>query len=208
MRDDLDYEVIATGSKGNAVRIENILIDCGISFKTLKPHLYKVDTLLLTHTHTDHIKPKTLSSIRKEFPHIAVYGNADIAYRFEVDKVIGTKPFTVKKKKINIIPFEGVHDVQTTCFIIQMKDMNILYATDTNKVNLPEQIPIDYCFLEANYDEKKLEQVYKQYSNRHYDAREGSLRHLSKQKCKEFYFLNRRNAESPLIELHMSSRFY
>lgn len=30
------YNIIATGSKGNAVKIDDILIDCGVSFKKLK----------------------------------------------------------------------------------------------------------------------------------------------------------------------------
>ena len=42
----LDYNVIASGSKGNAVRIENIMIDCGITFGRMEEDLYKVDTLI------------------------------------------------------------------------------------------------------------------------------------------------------------------
>ena len=41
----LDYNVIASGSKGNAVRIGNIMIDCGITFGRMEEDLYKVDTL-------------------------------------------------------------------------------------------------------------------------------------------------------------------
>ena len=33
---ELDYKVLSTGSIGNAVRIEDIMIDCGISYKTMK----------------------------------------------------------------------------------------------------------------------------------------------------------------------------
>ena len=183
------------------------MIDCGIPFAKMKEDLYKVDTLLLTHAHTDHIKPETLERIRKEFPRINIFGNADIAYRFDIDKVIGIKPFSLPRGR-TIVPFELFHDVQTTGYIIQTDGLNILYATDTAKIYNPIKEKIDYFFLESNYDEVKLKQTYRKYSNRNYDARAGSLRHLSTQKCKEFYFVNRRSNESPLIELHQSSRFY
>lgn len=204
----LDYKVIATGSTGNAVRIENIMIDCGISFKDMKEDLYKVDTLLITHSHGDHVKPATFNNIRKEFPRIKVYGNADVAYQFDVDIVIGTAKLTLPKKRI-VIPFEGKHDVPVTGFIIQMKKLNILYMTDTSEVNPPSGFPLDYVFLESNYDERKLQELGKQYRRRGYDPRISSVtRHLSTQKCKEFYYLNRRSKESELIELHQSNRFY
>lgn len=49
----MDYEIIATGSNGNAVCIEKtILVDCGTSFKAIK-HIYKdLQLVLLTHVHT------------------------------------------------------------------------------------------------------------------------------------------------------------
>ena len=63
----MKYEIIATGSKGNAVLINDILVDCGIPFKRLKPYLYEVNTLLITHEHSDHVKATTLRAIKKHF---------------------------------------------------------------------------------------------------------------------------------------------
>lgn len=183
------------------------MIDCGIPFKKMKEDLYKVDTLLLTHSHSDHIKPATLTAIRREFPRIKVYANAYVAYKFEVDKVIGTSPLILSKNR-KIQPMDGVHDVPVTYFYIKMGKTNILYATDTCKVENPMDIPIDYFFLESNYDERKLKELSKMYKRHGYDPATSSLRHLSTQRCKEFYFVNRRNENSSLIELHQSSRFY
>jgi Cft2 family RNA processing exonuclease len=202
----LDYEVIATGSEGNCVRIENIMIDCGISYSKLHDALYKVNTLLITHTHSDHIKEATYSKIRKEFPRVQICGNSDVAYQYKVDRIIGTQPFKVKGAEI--IPFEGLHDVPVTYFIIKMHGLNIFYATDTCRVENPDRTPLDYIFLESNYDERKLKELSKQYRRKWYDPQFSNIRHLSTQKCKEFYYVNRRNADSPLIELHMSKRFY
>lgn len=204
---ELDYHIIGTGSSGNAVRIENIMFDCGVPFSHMKEDLYKVDTLLITHSHSDHIKPATLERIRKEFPGITVFGNADVAYQYDVDMVVGSKPFSLRKRR-KIIPFDGVHDVPVTGYIVQMKGLNILYMTDTSRVNPPSDLLLDYIFLESNFDERKLRQEAKRYKKHGYDPYLSVTRHLSTQKCKEFYYTHRRNEESKLIELHQSQRFY
>lgn len=204
---ELDYHIIGTGSSGNAVRIENIMFDCGVPFSHMKEDLYKVDTLLITHSHSDHIKPATLERIRKEFPGITVFGNADVAYQYDVDMVVGTKPFGLRKRR-KVIPFDGVHDVPVTGYIVQMKGLNILYMTDTARVNPPSDLLLDYIFLESNFDERKLRQEAKRYKKHGYDPYLSVTRHLSTQKCKEFYYTHRRNEESKLIELHQSQRFY
>lgn len=204
---ELDYHIIGTGSSGNAVRIENIMFDCGVPFSHMKEDLYKVDTLLITHSHSDHIKPATLERIRKEFPGITVFGNADVAYQYDVDMVVGTKPFSLRKRR-KVIPFDGVHDVPVTGYIVQMKGLNILYMTDTARVNPPSDLLLDYIFLESNFDERKLRQEAKRYKKHGYDPYLSVTRHLSTQKCKEFYYTHRRNEESKLIELHQSQRFY
>lgn len=204
---EIDYHIIGTGSSGNAVRIENIMFDCGVPFSHMKEDLYKVDTLLITHSHSDHIKPATLERIRKEFPGITVFGNADVAYQYDVDMVVGTKPFSLRKRR-KVIPFDGVHDVPVTGYIVQMKGLNILYMTDTARVNPPSDLLLDYIFLESNFDERKLRQEAKRYKKHGYDPYLSVTRHLSTQKCKEFYYTHRRNEESKLIELHQSQRFY
>lgn len=204
---ELDYNIIATGSSGNAVRIENIMFDCGIPFARMKEDLYKVDTLLITHAHSDHIKPATFDRIRKEFPMTRIYANADVAYQYDVDKVIGSCPFTLRGNR-KVYPFDGVHDVPVTGYIVEMKGLNILYMTDTAVVKPPYSKPIDYFFLESNFDERKLKEQAKKYKRHGYDPYLSVTRHLSTQKCKEFYYVNRRNRDSQLIELHQSSRFY
>lgn len=183
------------------------MIDCGIAFNKMKDELYKVDTLLITHAHSDHIKAPTLERIRKEFPGVSVYANADVAYRYEVDMVVGTAPFKLRKGR-TIIPFDGVHDVPVTGYVIVMNGLNILYMTDTARVRPPSGILFDYMFLESNFDERKLRQEAKRYKRHGYDPYLSVTRHLSTQKCKEFYYVNRRNEESRLIELHQSHRFY
>jgi len=48
----MNIEVVQTGSKGNAVLVDNILIDCGVSFKKLSPYVRRLKLVLLTHVHS------------------------------------------------------------------------------------------------------------------------------------------------------------
>ena len=182
------------------------MFDCGIPFSRMKDDLKKVDTLLITHSHTDHIKASTFNKIRSEFPEILICANADVAYQYDVDKIVGTMPFMLPGSR-RVIPFDGVHDVPVTGYVLQLKKLNILYMTDTARVDPPD-LPFDYMFLESNFDERKLKEQAKKYQRRGYDPYLSVTRHLSTQKCKEFYYVHRRNDKSILIELHKSSRFY
>jgi L-ascorbate metabolism protein UlaG (beta-lactamase superfamily) len=205
----LDYKVIASGSKGNAVRIENVMIDCGVPFSKMREELYKCDTLLITHTHSDHVRPGTLERIKKEFPRIQVCGNHDVAYHWQVDKIVGEKEFVLKRSGIKVLPQYGKHDVAVTYYFLSMPDSTeIIYATDTYEVINPDERRLDYFFLEGNYNPQKLEQMASQYSSHGYDPWKNAMRHFSHTQCREFYYTYRRSKESELIVLHKSERFF
>lgn len=65
----INYEIISTGSKGNAVVLDNrILIDCGVTFKKLMAVYRDIDIVLLTHIHSDHFKHATIRMLAYERP--------------------------------------------------------------------------------------------------------------------------------------------
>lgn len=202
----LNYEIISSGSIGNSVRIENVLIDCGVAYNKLKETLYDVDVLLLTHIHGDHIVPSTLNRIKKMFPNITIIGNYEVAQKYGVDIICNVSNITIGD--ISITPFELVHDVICTGYVLHINGTDVVYATDTSSmVNCPK-MKFDYIFLEANYDEGKAREITDWRKRYKYNPMTGFLRHLSKQQCKAFYFVNRKSANSILIELHKSARFY
>lgn len=206
----LNYEIISTGSKGNCVIIEDIMIDIGVPFKLIKEKLYDVKTILLTHIHTDHIKESTLRNIVKMFPNIKIYGNYEVVQWFEREAFINVVnadiPFEIHSR-IQVTPFKGIHDVVCYGFIFEMKGASVIYCTDTSDLrNAPEKT-YDYFFIESNHDVQKLLQIASARSFG-YNVIAGAKRHMSTQTAKAFYYMNRRNADSKLIELHMSSRFY
>ena len=48
----MNYEVLATGSSGNCVIInESIAIDIGVPYKKIKPYAKNLRLVLLTHVH-------------------------------------------------------------------------------------------------------------------------------------------------------------
>ena len=65
----MTYNIIATGSTGNAVLInDKILIDCGVPYKRLEPFVKGLKLVLLTHVHSDHFKPRTAAALHSERP--------------------------------------------------------------------------------------------------------------------------------------------
>lgn len=208
---ELDYEVIGSGSTGNCVRIENIMVDCGLPYNKIKEALYDVDILLITHKHTDHIKKTTYERIREEFPNITVVSHYEVAYLYDID-IICNENMPIEIDDYIIIPFRGEHgNVLCYGYTWTVNDLDIIYATDMSNFDLAPDKKYDYLFLESNHDINKLNAVESSYKGRKtygYDVYASSLRHCSTQKCKGFYFTHRKSKDSPLIELHISSRFY
>ena len=226
----LDFNIIGSGSSGNAVRVGHVMFDCGMPFAAMKEDLYKCHSLLITHEHSDHVKAATLKQIRTQFPRITIYANPSVAYRFHVNHVIGTAMFELKDgtevrpfecvhdvettgfmlhmNGTEVRPFECVHDVETTGFMLHMNGEDILYATDTAEINIPKDARFDWFFIESNYDETKLREISGKYRSGRYDPADSQYRHLSTQQAKAVYYTHRKSRDSQFIELHRSGRFY
>lgn len=204
----LNYEIIRSGSSGNAVLVEDMLFDIGVSFKTLKEYLYRVKYIFITHRHSDHFNPKTYKQIKKKFPRITWIVNYDLAVFGEFEYFVGDKT-RVEIEDGYIQSFLCVHDVPCSGFAIRYKDFNLIYATDTNTLEHAPVGKYDYLFIESNHDENKIKQIQGVSKQKYgYDAWAGSMRHLSTQQSKAFYYLNRRDKDSVWVELHKSGRFY
>lgn len=207
----LDYKIIGSGSSGNCIVIENVMIDCGLPFISIKESLYDIDVLLITHKHSDHIKDSTYNRIRKEFPNIITIANYEVAYKYDVD-MICNEGVPVEAAGYIFLPFRGEHgDVLSYGYCWEYDDQKIIYATDMNNFDNAPDIKFDYLFLESNHDEHKInaiESYYKGKKKYGYDVYASAHRHCSTQKCLGYYYAHRKNKDSKLIELHKSSRFY
>ena len=143
-----EIDIISTGSKGNAVLIDNhILIDCGLSFKELKEYLSKTYKIFITHRHSDHLNLAVLRQIKKHFPYLikSIYLNED-TYNFLLNKdfknfsemnfnIIKNDDiidFNILGVDYNIRVFNLYHDVENYGFVFTKNNKEtLLYATDT-----------------------------------------------------------------------------
>lgn len=201
----INYEVVKSGSSGNCVIIENIMVDCGLPFKHIKDKLYEIKVLFLTHVHSDHVDGKTLNSIRSYFPKIKIIGNYEVYQKFGCDHIITDHPVEIAGIKFN--PFELFHDVVTFGFHTEINGKDIIYATDTYSLENAPKKKYDYFFIESNHDEKKLMAAITSCKGS-YNPLKDSSRHLSTQAARLFYFTHRKTKEAEFIELHKSARFY
>lgn len=206
MTEELEYKVIASGSAGNCVKIENLIFDIGVSYKAIKEYLYTTKYIIITHTHSDHVKESTFKRIRKEFPRIKFIGNYEVNNKFEMD-LVSLEDVPVVLDGLTLIPFDCPHDVLNYGYTFDLKGFKVIYATDTVSLDKAPTGPYDYLFIESNHDENKLKEIQSVNKNG-YRPFLGAKRHFSTQEAKLFYYMNRKGPESVLIELHKSNRFY
>ncbi|MBQ6547232.1 MAG: MBL fold metallo-hydrolase [Bacilli bacterium] len=154
---------LASGSKGNSTLIElnnkNILIDIGLPLSNLEKRLGrpfpKIDILLITHTHTDHIKGiKTI--VRKQNPRIYTLEN-------ELQEKVDSKKISNESEIIEddlyIKLFNLSHDVPCSGVYLKYKDKELVYITDTGYIKdkiIKEYQNKDIYIIESNYEEELL----------------------------------------------------
>lgn len=166
----MKVKVIASGSKGNCTLVlcENtkVLIDIGISLQYLKNSLDNIDVdinaldgILISHTHSDHIKG-LLQLVKKH--KIKVYASPELVYDLvkliPIESIVVVEnQFRVNDVKITLI--ETSHDVTSYGFVIEHNNKEAVYITDTgyiNKKHFNITTNKDIYVIEANHDEEML----------------------------------------------------
>ncbi len=207
-----DYNVISTGSKGNCEILKNsIMIDCGVSFKSLKPFYKDIQIVFLSHIHGDHLKISTLKKLQFEKPSIRLacgswllkslkgLNNIDV---LELNKWYNYGDFKVSIGKL-------YHDVENCFFRFDINGYKVFRATDTKHLEGISAINYDLYAIESNYDEEKVIKAIKDSIKEGVFCHgRGSVEsHLSNRQCWDFFKKNKKDT-SQLIELHKSSTFY
>lgn len=208
----MKYEILASGSKGNATLIEDrILVDCGVPFKAFGEKWRKIKLVLLTHEHSDHFCKSTIRALallrptlrfgcgKWLVPHLLRCGvapdNIDV---YEMDKRYSYGTVAVE-------PFELTHNVRNCGYKIHLPAGRCIYATDANNLNGVSAKNYDVYFVEANYGEDEIEERIKEKEAEGVYAYEVAARvnHLSREKCETW--LNRNigeNSECVLMHVH------
>lgn len=214
----MNYKILASGSSGNAVIIENvILIDCGVSFKTLKEYYKDLHLVLLTHIHGDHFNKSTIRKLAYERPTLR-FGCCE----WLIQELINCG---VSKRNIDLFTeFEGLHyrdfaiesfslehDVPNCGWKVRFTDgYRYFYATDTCSLNKVVAKEYDMYFIEGNYEDKEELEKRKQ---EHIDKREFYYEdrvektHLSQVKATEWLMENMGdNSQYIFIHQHKENR--
>lgn len=161
----MTYNIISTGSKGNAVVInDQILIDCGVPFKALEPVKKELRLALLTHQHSDHFNPRAVRALAKERPTLR-WGCCEWMVwpllEAGVDKRridILTPGFcSVYKGLCTIMPEGLAHDAPNCGYHIWSGEDTLFYATDTGTLDGVEAKGYDLYMVEANHTRAELE---------------------------------------------------
>ena len=165
----MTFDVIATGSTGNAVVINgSILIDVGVPFKALEAVKKDLKLVLLTHAHGDHFHPRTVRALHKERPTLR-WGCCDwmVGPLLEagVDKrvidVFGTGDTLCYWRLCAATPQLLVHDVPNCGYHITFfhdgKDERLFYATDTATLDGIEAPGYDLYLIEANHTMEEIQ---------------------------------------------------
>lgn len=204
----MDYNVVATGSSGNAVILDNkILIDCGVSFKHLSSYVKNLGIVLLTHIHQDHFKKSTIERLAKERPMLRF---ACCEWLTEPLKQCGVKNIDILEigklynyKQFEISPFKLYHDVENCGYRIFINGEKALYATDTATLDGVSAKDYSLYLVEANYQADEIHQrIAEKISEQKYVYEYRVFKtHLSKENC-DRWLMENKNENSAIVYLH------
>lgn len=195
----IDYNIISTGSQGNAVIINNIiLIDCGVPFKALTPFYRALRLVLLTHIHSDHFNRTTIRKLADDRPSLR-FGCGKWLVEPLIKCGVNKANIDVFDEKMyqygicNIIPVSLVHNVPNYGYKIHFaKGDKMIYCTDTNNLNGIVARNYDLYLIEANYEDEIIQEKIRQKKEDGKYAYELQVlhNHLSKAKCDDFLYKN------------------
>ncbi|WP_034566861.1 MBL fold metallo-hydrolase [Capnocytophaga sp. CM59] len=209
----IQTQVISSGSEGNAVIYNNaIMVDCGVSLKSLQEVKRSLKIVLLTHKHGDHLKIRTLQRLQAERPALRIacgnflleelpcIKNIDV---LQVGKIYDYGAFKVSPVKL-------YHDVPNFGWRIFLPNgQKIFHATDTVHLEGITAKGYDLYAIEHNYCEEYIQEAIEEArANGEYTHAYGSIKtHLSIQQARAFIEANRKES-SEVLELHKSRSFY
>jgi len=199
--------IIASSSKGNCVIYrETVMVDCGVPFKMVKDHISKLEVLIISHEHGDHINVATINSIKAVKPYVVVCYNETLLDKLKhlKNSIVIKSGYVYDLDIIDLMPISLYHDVPQLGFRIFFYDgVKIFHATDTKHLKGIEAKGYDYYCVESNYDESTIEYMVKVKKDLGLYSHEiGKVNsHLSEQQCVDF-FENNKKSSSKLIRLH------
>ena len=156
------FNIISTGSKGNAVIInDNILIDCGVPFMLLTPYVKDLRLVLLTHEHGDHFVASSVRRLHRDRPSLR-FGCCEWMVPLLLETGVDKRVIDVLKPDvevsygnrifdIRIRPETLFHNVPNCGYHIRINGESLFYATDTGTLDGIVAKGYDLYMVEANH---------------------------------------------------------
>ena len=213
------YNIIATGSSGNAVIYHNeILVDLGVAYKVIKPFLTTIKYLLLTHTHGDHYNLSAILNLAVDYPDIVILGSNEIIKDLESYGIKNTYGINANEwyelGDYTIATVNTYHDKPNVAYRIvkpifvndkYVKDYKLFHATDCYDLADVEAINYDAYFIEFNHCEKIIDNNIKKKAERKTFSYERNAKqfHQSNQRASKWLKKNNK-ANGIIVPLHAS----
>jgi phosphoribosyl 1,2-cyclic phosphodiesterase len=206
----MNYNIISSGSKGNAIVLNRfILIDCGVPFRDLKDVYKDLKIVLLTHIHGDHFNKTTIRKLAAERPTLRFACCSWLVSELlqcgvsihNIDSLeIG---YIYDYKAFKVSPVKLYHDVDNAGWRVFMNAEKAIYMTDTVTLEGITAKNYDLYLIEANYITEELEERIrsKEAAGEYvYEYRVQKV-HLSKEKADE-WLLDNMGDQSEAIYIH------
>lgn len=207
---NIKYNIINTGSDGNAVILEDcIMIDCGVSFKSIAKYVKNLKLVLTSHAHQDHFNRATVKRLASERPTLRFGAGAWlvpelVALGVAKKNIDVYKPnATYRYGDIEIIPFKLQHNVPNMGYKLHFLSGKVVYATDTGSLAGIEAKGYDLYMIEANYEDEEIQARIreKEKAGMYAYERNAMIYHLSKARCDNWVYENM-GANSEYIYMH------
>lgn len=222
------YDILATGSSGNAVVINGeILIDCGVPMKKLRESGYikSLKLVLLTHAHGDHFNPATVRALHQERPALRWVCCEWMVWEDREKRVPGPllKAGVDKRSIVLIKPgrwyqcgfciqFKAEtipHDTENCGYHLKLDYETAFYATDTSTLDHITAKDYDLYLIESNHARSEIEARIEDKLARgefSYESR-AARTHLSQEQALEWLVQNAGpNSECVFLHQHKEKR--
>lgn len=217
----MNINIIGTGSSGNAILFEgSILLDAGLPFKELQPHISGVNTVLLTHIHGDHFNSSSIRKMHIQDESIKFCCGDFLVEDLEKigipsNNIICIKPgCKYKSGDITFSPFNLQHDVPNFGYRVLSKGKKHFHATDTAHLQGISAKNYDSATIECNHErsaalkiieEKKISGEFshlKRTIDTHLSV-DKAVDFISENKIKKFYPVHMGSSTRKEVELYI-----
>lgn len=193
----MTFDVIASGSTGNAVTVNDgkILLDCGIPYNHLRPHVNRLSLVLLTHEHGDHFHASAVRALHRERPALR-WGCCEWMVRHLLDAGVDKRVIDVYDPDagvgyeyagvdLTVRPVRLVHNVPNCGYKLTIGNERVFFATDTGTLDGIEAKNYDLYLIEANHIRAELEERIreKEAAGEYAYERQAARHHLSQEQA-------------------------